>query len=139
MTGDAEELTSERYIRLTTFRRDGTPVPTPVWLAQDGDAVVVITGAGTGKVKRLRHTRRVLVAPFDSRGRVRPGVRDVEASGELVTAPAELDRIAGLVRQRYGLQYTLAALAYRLRGGPTRHGAAIRITFPGTGDAAAGS
>lgn len=130
MTSIAETLALENFIRLTTFRRDGTPVATPVWLAGDGDAIVVVTGAETGKVKRLRHTRRVLVAPCDARGRTKPGVADVEGTAELLSAPGEIDRVAGLVRKRYGFQYTLAALAYRIRGREMRHGAAIRITFP---------
>ncbi|MGM0386875.1 MAG: PPOX class F420-dependent oxidoreductase [Actinomycetota bacterium] len=130
MSSIAEELAREHYVRLTTFRRDGTPVPTPVWLARDGDAIVVITGAGTGKVKRLRHTTRVLVAPCDARGGVTPGTTDVEGTAELVVAPAGVDHIAALVKQRYGVRYTLAALAYRLRDRSGRHGAGIRITFP---------
>jgi hypothetical protein len=56
-------LAGEQFVSVTTFRRDGTPVPTPVWIAQDGDALVVTTPAGTGKVKRLRHDPRVEPAP----------------------------------------------------------------------------
>lgn len=130
MTSIAETLAHENFIRLTTFRRDGTPVATPVWLAGDGDAIVVVTGADTGKVKRLRHTSRVLVVPCDARGRSKLGAVEVEGLAELLTAPGEIDRAAGLVRKRYGFQYTLAALSYRLRGLQMRHGAAIRITFP---------
>lgn len=101
-----------------------------MWLARDGDAVVVISGAGTGKVKRLRHTTRVLVAPCDARGRVTPGTVDVEGTAELVTTPAGVDHIAALIKQRYSVRYTLAALAYRLRDRSGRHGTGIRITFP---------
>ena len=46
------------------------PVPTPVWAAPDGDSLVVWTRADSGKVKRLRHTSRVTVAPSDIRGKV---------------------------------------------------------------------
>ena len=74
------DLAGEQFVSLTTFRRDGTPVPTPVWIAQDGDApLVVTTPAGTGKVKRLRHDPRVELRTCNrrrhgpGRGRARVG------------------------------------------------------------------
>ncbi len=51
-----DDVAGERFVSLTTFRRDGTPVATPVWIARDGDALVVTTPADSGKVKRLRST-----------------------------------------------------------------------------------
>jgi PPOX class probable F420-dependent enzyme len=86
-------LGQSKYIRLTTFRRDGTPVPTPVWQVRDGDRLLVITDGTTGKVKRLRHTPRVLIAVSDQRGRVKPGVQDVEGTAEMITDVSELDRL----------------------------------------------
>ena len=68
-------LAHERFVSLTTYRRDGRGVATPVWVARDGDALVVITPEGTGKLKRLRHTSRVTLRPCDRRGRVAPDGR----------------------------------------------------------------
>lgn len=62
-----EELARGTYLSLTTFRRDGTAVPPPVWLVRDGKALRVITQADSGKAKRLRNDSRVLVAPCDAR------------------------------------------------------------------------
>ncbi len=49
MTDSAREallaLADEQYVLLTTTRRSGDRVPTPVWVARDGDALVVTTGA----------------------------------------------------------------------------------------------
>jgi hypothetical protein len=73
-------LAGEQYVRLTTFRRDGTPVGTPVWLVGGDGELLVITGSTTGKVKRLRHTPRVLLAACDARGRVKPGAAEHEGS-----------------------------------------------------------
>jgi len=56
-------LPSSTYVSLTTFRRTGVPVSTPVWAAPDGETLVVWTRTDSGKVKRLRHTSRVTVAP----------------------------------------------------------------------------
>ena len=64
------ELAGSRYISLTTFRRDGAEASTPVWVvSDDGRRLLVWTGAGTWKVKRIRREPRVLVAPSDFRGR----------------------------------------------------------------------
>jgi PPOX class probable F420-dependent enzyme len=57
-------LGDEKYMRLTTFRRDGRPVATPVWVVKlDGDRIGFWTSSGSGKAKRLAHTARVTVAP----------------------------------------------------------------------------
>ena len=45
-------LADHRFVSLTTFRRSGAPVSTPVWASRDGDLLVVLTPVGSGKVKR---------------------------------------------------------------------------------------
>lgn len=54
---------------LVSFRRDGRPVPTPVWFASAGDALYARSESDAGKIKRIRRDSRVLVAPCDGRGR----------------------------------------------------------------------
>jgi PPOX class probable F420-dependent enzyme len=54
---------------ITTFRRDGTPVATPVCAARQGDRLYVRSERACGKVKRLRHNPSVLVAPCSFAGR----------------------------------------------------------------------
>jgi PPOX class probable F420-dependent enzyme len=99
---DLDKLARARYLSLTTFRRDGTPVATPVWVARQGDELVVFTARASGKVKRLRNDNRVLLAPCDMRGRV---------TGDLVegTARVEDDAESALlmIRRKYGLQARL--------------------------------
>ena len=131
MTASAlDVLGQSRYIRLTTFRRDGTPVPTPVWQVRDGDHLLVITDGTTGKVKRLRHTPRVLIAVSDQRGRVKPGVQDVEGAAEMITDVPELDRLAVLLKNKYGFMFTVSGWVNRLRGQPSTDGVKIRISVP---------
>jgi PPOX class probable F420-dependent enzyme len=66
---DATTLRDARFVDLVTYRRDGTPVGTPVLFALDHERVLVRTADGTGKLKRLAHTTRVELAPSDSHGR----------------------------------------------------------------------
>jgi PPOX class probable F420-dependent enzyme len=89
-----------KYLSLTTFRKDGTPVATPVWLVRDGDILRVITQADSGKAKRLRNDSRVLLAPCDARGTLKGA--QVEGTAVLQDA-TETELTARLVEARYGL------------------------------------
>jgi PPOX class probable F420-dependent enzyme len=66
------DLGHERFVSLTTFRRSGAPVPTPVWVLPDGAALIVSTPAGAAKLKRIRNDERVTAVACDRRGRVDP-------------------------------------------------------------------
>ncbi len=79
-----EALGRHKFICLTTFRRSGTAVPTPVTYAPLGDKLYVITGGSTGKVKRLRHSSQVTVAPCDPRGTVLG--ESIPAQGRVLSA-----------------------------------------------------
>lgn len=114
-------LTAGRYLSLTTFRRDGTPVATPVWLVRDGDALLVITGAESGKAKRLRADPRALVATCDMRGTLTSEA--VPATGELL-GPEETARAASEITRRYGILGRL--FMWRSRHSP-RVGIRVRL------------
>lgn len=122
MLGD---LARERYISLTTFRRDGSTASAPVWVvSDDGERLLVWTGANTWKVKRIRRDPRVLVAACDYRGRER-GQR-VEARARVLGPEAE-ELVSGLLRRKYGWQrrgLELQAALRRLLRRPAGPGAA---------------
>lgn len=107
-----DDLAAEKYISLTTFKRDGTRVATPVWVMRDGDHLYVITDVSSGKAKRLRNSSRAEVAPCDMRGNV---------TGSSVPATAVLLDDAGtakvekLVNAKYGLMATVLGLLGRVR------------------------
>ena len=98
----AVNLNDEKYILLTAFRRDVTPVYTPVWsVPLGGDRLGFWTSSGSGKAKRLAHTQRVTVQPCDARGKVKDGTSPVDATADVVTG-AELDEIRTKVEAKYG-------------------------------------
>ncbi|MGB9375084.1 MAG: PPOX class F420-dependent oxidoreductase [Jiangellales bacterium] len=97
---DLDTLGAATYVSLTTFRRDGTPVATPVWVARDGDHLYVTTPVETGKVKRLRHTSRVLLASCDARGRLKG--EHVDGTARLLDA-AGSEHTLRLIDAKYGL------------------------------------
>jgi hypothetical protein len=127
VAGDLLDLADEKYVRLTTFRRDGTAVSTPVWQAVVDGAMVVITGSDTGKVKRIRHTPRVAVAASDPQGKVRAGAPEYEGRAELVEDPAGARAIGKAVTRRYPVLGRVLPVLERLRGGRGRIPVGIRI------------
>lgn len=107
----AADLAEERYVALTTFKRDGTPVTTAVWCAADDGRLLVWTGARTGKVKRIRRDPHVTVAASNASGA--PRGEGVEAVAEIAGDTA---RIEELLRRKYGLTYrAVRALTAALR------------------------
>lgn len=105
MTPELRALGRRRYIALTTFRRTGVGVPTPVWVAPADDALVVMTTSTTGKAKRLRNDPRVELQECDARGRVRPGAPVVLGSATVIADPSEVDRLLSGHRAKYGWQF----------------------------------
>jgi len=79
-----DEIVRSQYVSLTTFRRDGTPVATPVWHVVDGDELVVISEADAWKVKRIRNDSRVGVTVCDLRGRIKPGAATADGTARLL-------------------------------------------------------
>lgn len=63
-------IRNQKYILLTTFRKSGVGVPTPVWFAEDDDMLYVMTVSSMGKTKRVRNNRQVKVAPCTIRGKI---------------------------------------------------------------------
>jgi PPOX class probable F420-dependent enzyme len=110
----ANPLGDETYVNLASYRRDGREVRTPVWIARDGEHLVVYTNGESGKVKRLRKGARVRLAACDVRGRVRG--EWVEASAQVRSDPAAVERGIDAVRRKYGWQAGLVMLRARLFG-----------------------
>jgi uncharacterized protein len=95
-------LSDEKYISVTTFKKDGTAVPTPTWVvALDDGKVGFYTSSTSGKAKRLRNDPKVVVQPSDSRGRVKPGTSPLEGTAAVVSG-SERDAIYEKVVAKYG-------------------------------------
>ncbi|MGW7531431.1 PPOX class F420-dependent oxidoreductase [Amycolatopsis sp. NPDC054798] len=123
---ELERLGAEKYVVLTTFRRDGRAVPTPVWASRDGDELVLFSERTAGKVKRIRNNAEVRLQACDVRGR---RVHGAEASGtaRLLDA-ADSERVRGVIARDYGIVGRVTMFFSRLRGGPERTiGIAVKI------------
>jgi PPOX class probable F420-dependent enzyme len=98
-SGTVGDIVASKRSLLVTYRRDGTPVPTPVWAAVEEGRLYVRSERAAGKVKRLRNDSRLLVAPCTVRGK--PLGPAFEATA--VTLPPEREAHAeGVLARRYG-------------------------------------
>jgi Pyridoxamine 5'-phosphate oxidase len=79
-----DEIGGSRCVSLVTYRRDGTPVATPVWHVVRGDELFIVSEADAWKVKRIRHDSRVTVTVCDVRGRTAPGAPSAEGTARLL-------------------------------------------------------
>jgi uncharacterized protein len=114
----------QRYLTLESFKRDGTPVQTPVWFAEEHGVLYVYTLANAGKVKRIRRNPHIRLAPCTMRGTViGPWV---EAEATIVDATTAAHGHA-LLRQKYGWMKRMGDLFSRLLH---RERVVIAIRFP---------
>ena len=128
---DLEALFPGRYLSVTSFKRDGTGVATPVWFVSDGRRLFAFTDLHSAKVRRMRRNPRVLVASCRVDGKLRS--EPVPARAEVLTAAPELERVQKLLLERYKISYRVVMLFYRLgrrlRGQQSvADGAALAIT-----------
>jgi uncharacterized protein len=99
-------LAGARYVELTTFRRTGVGVPTPVWFSPSGEdprVFAAITVDGTGKTKRLAHTARVELRACDVRGRVQMGAPTYRGTARVARDPDGVAGVRRAVVAKYGL------------------------------------
>jgi uncharacterized protein len=109
---DFEALFPGRYLSVTSFKRDGTGVATPVWFVSDGSRLFALTDLHSAKVRRIRRNPRVLVASCRADGKLHR--EPVEASAEILTGDTNLERVQKLLLARYKLFYRVVMLFYRL-------------------------
>lgn len=121
-----DDLGDSRYVRLTTFRKSGEGVPTPVWITRRGDRLVVVTEARAGKAKRLRNDTRVLIAPSDWRGN--PKGDDVAGTVEIAGQDV-VDEQTVVAQRKYGLEYRVLRLVEKLRRADEQERIALVITL----------
>ncbi|MFD8404938.1 PPOX class F420-dependent oxidoreductase [Streptomyces anulatus] len=79
-----QDFARSEYVSLTTYRKNGTPVATPVWAAAEGDVLYVWTRSDSWKVKRLRNNGKVVVTVCDVRGRIAEGASSAEGTATLL-------------------------------------------------------
>lgn len=118
-------LKGQEFMSLTTFRKNGQAVSTPVWFAEDQGRLVVVTSPNSGKVKRIRNNATVTVAPCTFNGKVLgPAVQ-----GRAVILPPEYRaEVEQLLNRKYGWKKRLFELTAIFRRPKERQATYLEIT-----------
>ncbi|WP_433621270.1 PPOX class F420-dependent oxidoreductase [Nocardia sp. CA-120079] len=114
MTNTLGAIGKADYVLLTTFRKDGTPVGTAVWAAEDDGKLYVWTETNSWKVKRLRKNPAVTLQPCNPSGKPRGEV--IEGTGRVLDA-ADTERVRKLIKKKYWLLGPILVTASSIRRG----------------------
>lgn len=123
--GLLDRLGAGKYLLVTSYRKNGSTVATPVWVVRDGETLGVWTAADSWKVRRIRNRADVLVGPCDVRGN--PTGDQVPATAEICD-PETTTRYRKLVAAKYGILGRLTLFGSRLRRGE-QGAVGIRVTL----------
>ncbi|MFC4501501.1 MULTISPECIES: PPOX class F420-dependent oxidoreductase [Streptomyces] len=109
-----DRLGAGKYLLITSYRKNGTGVATPVWVVRDGNTLGAWSAADAWKVKRIRARGDVLVGPCDVRGN--PTGEPIPATAEICDAETTA-RYRTLIGRKYGILGRLTLLGSRVRRG----------------------
>lgn len=124
----ATPLGAEKFVSLTTFKRNGDAVAAPMWIVGDGARLSVWTPAESWKVKRVRRDPRVTLTPCGRTGKVRPGAPVLAGTAEVITDPAEVAHVESLVKRKYGLGFRVVTLIEAIAARGRKPRSVLRIT-----------
>ena len=108
-----DELKSQKYISLESYRKNNQPIRTPVWFVVENDLIVIVTRELTGKVKRIRNNQQVKIATCTMRGKI---------TGKWISGIAKFlpdvqtDNVVKLRDKKYGIAAKIAKFATRNKG-----------------------
>jgi PPOX class probable F420-dependent enzyme len=105
-------LVKENYASLTTFRKNGTAIATPMWFTERNGVIYISTGATSGKVKRIRNTSRVTLAPCTANGKVTGDA--IEGQARIINDPQEIAIAEAALMQKYGIQRRVLYVVMRV-------------------------
>jgi hypothetical protein len=108
-----DEIKSQKYISLESYRKNNQPIRTPVWFVVENDSIIVVTKEMTGKVKRIRNNQQVKIATCTMRGKI---------TGKWISGIAkflpdvEIGDVVKLRDKRYGIVARIAKFLTRNKG-----------------------
>lgn len=100
-------LGEAKFVSLVTYKRDGSAVASPMWVAQDGPDLVAWTPVDAWKVKRVRRDPRVVLIRATRTGKVDPVEPELLGTAVVEDAPDAVSAVEQLIRRKYGVEFTL--------------------------------
>jgi len=114
MAASLQDLATEKYVSLVTFRKNGVGVPTPIWIAPSEGKLYAVTDGTSAKMRRLRVSNRIRLAACSRRGSVRGEWAD--GAAHKIEDPAVIERAIMALFRKYGWVFGAATFFSRLSG-----------------------
>ena len=108
-----DKFSEQKYINLETYKRDNTPIKTPVWFVIDNGLVYIITRESTGKVKRLKNNQNVRIVPCSFKGEIKS--EWVNGKAQKIMG-SEADKVIKIRKKKYGFVVRLSGLFTSQKG-----------------------
>ena len=113
MVNKLGQFIDQKYINLETYKKDGTPIRTPVWFVIDNNLIYVITRDSTGKVRRLKNNQNVRIVPSSFKGEPKNGW--VKGKAEKIVGKTA-DKAIKLRKKKYGMLASLIGIFTSQKG-----------------------
>ena len=114
MDSRLDQFIDQKYLSLETYRKDKTPVKTPVWFVIDNDQLYITTRETTGKVKRLRNNQNARISVCSMKGDIKSSWIDV--SLEKTSEESDVEKIVKLRKKKYGFSARLVSMFTSQKG-----------------------
>jgi len=108
------QFIDQKYLSLETYKRDDTPIQTPVWFVIDNDQLYITTKETTGKVKRLRNNQNARIAVCSMKGDIKSNWVDVGL--EKIPEESNVEKIVKLRKKKYGFSARLVSMFTSQKG-----------------------
>ena len=100
MDSKLEQFVEHKYLNLETYKKDKTPVQTPVWFVIENGQMYITTKETTGKVKRLRNNQNGRVAICSMKGDIKGDWINVGL--QRIYEDSDIEKIVKLRKKKYG-------------------------------------
>ena len=124
MDSRLDQFIDQKYLSLETYRKDKTPVKTPVWFVIDNDQLYITTKETTGKVKRLRNNQNARISVCSMKGDIKSSWIDV--SLEKTSEESDVEKIVKLRKKKYGFSARLISMFTSQKGKTIAYSIVVR-------------
>jgi len=114
MNSKLEQFTDQKYLNLETYKKDQTPVQTPVWFVIENDQIYITTKETTGKVKRLRNNQNARIAICSMKGDIKGDWINVGL--QRINEDSDVEKIVKLRKKKYGFSARLISMFTSQKG-----------------------
>ena len=119
-----DQFIDQKYLSLETYKRDSTPIQTPVWFVTENDQLYITTKETTGKVKRLRNNQNARIAVCSMKGDIKSNW--VNVGLEKIPEERDVEKIVKLRKKKYGFSARLISMFTSQKGKTVAYSIAVR-------------